>query len=108
MLFIREHSEGIVFKVLVQPRSSKNSIVGAHGDALKLKVTAPPVAGAANKMCIKFLAKCLGIPHFLIEIITGQNSRTKQILLRSEQAPPSEKERELLKHRVEKLIKESP
>ncbi|MGD8882561.1 MAG: DUF167 domain-containing protein [Desulfobacterales bacterium] len=104
MLFIREHSEGIVFKVLVQPRSSKNLIVGAHGDALKVKVTAPPVAGAANKMCIKFLAKCLGIPHFLIEIISGQNSRTKKILLRSEQTPPSEKERDLLKQRLAKLI----
>ena len=104
MPFIREHSEGIVLKILVQPRSSKNSIVGAHGDALKVKVTAPPVAGAANKMCIRFLAKCLGIPHFLIEIISGQNSRTKQILLRSEQVPPTEKKKNLLRHRIEKLI----
>lgn len=104
MVFIREHSEGIVFKVFVQPRSSKNSIVGAHGDAIKVKVTAPPLAGAANKMCIKFLAKCLATPNCMLEIITGQNSRTKQILLRSVQVPPSEKEIKLLKHRVKKLI----
>ena len=108
MVFTREHSEGVVFKVFVQPRSSKNAIVGAHGDALKIKVTAPPVAGAANKMCIRFLAKCLGIPHFMIDIISGQNSRTKQILLRPEHGPASEKERELLKRRIETLIKESP
>jgi uncharacterized protein (TIGR00251 family) len=99
---IREHP--IVFNVFVQPRSSKNKIVGRHGDALKVKVTAPPVEGAANKMCLKFLAKCLATPYFRLQIITGQNSRTKQILLRSEQDSPSEKERELLKHRVEKLI----
>jgi uncharacterized protein (TIGR00251 family) len=92
---IREHPNGIVFNVFVQPRSSKNKIVGRHGDALKVKVTAPPVEGAANKMCLKFLAKCLATPYFRLQIITGQNSRTKQILLRSEQDSPSEKEREL-------------
>lgn len=104
MQFIREHPEGIVFKVFVQPRSSKNQIVGAHGDALKVKVTAPPVAGAANKMCLKFLAKSLSVPQLLLEIITGHNSRTKQVLLRSEHAPPSEKEKQRLKHSIEKLI----
>ena len=108
MPIIREHPNAIVFKVLVQPRSSKNKIVGLHGDALKIKVTAPPVAGAANKMCIKFLTKCLKARHLRLEIISGQNSRTKQILLCSEQVPPSEKERALLKHKVENLVKESP
>jgi uncharacterized protein (TIGR00251 family) len=104
MQFIRKHPEGIVFKVFVQPRSSKNQIVGAHGDALKVKVTAPPVAGAANKMCLKFLAKSLSVPQLLLEIITGHNSRNKQVLLRSEHAPPSEKEKQRLKHSIEKLI----
>jgi uncharacterized protein (TIGR00251 family) len=104
MQFIREHPEGIVFKVFVQPRSSKNQIVGAHGDALKVKVTAPPVAGAANKMCLKFLAKSLSIPQLLLEIITGHNSRTKQVLFRSEHTPPSEKEKRRLRHSIEKLI----
>jgi uncharacterized protein (TIGR00251 family) len=104
MTIIRDHPNGIVFNVFVQPRSSKNKIVGVHGGALKVKVTAPPVEGAANKMCLKFLAKCMATPSFRLEIISGQNSRTKRILLRSEQVPVSEKERELLKHMVEKLI----
>jgi uncharacterized protein (TIGR00251 family) len=108
MPIIREHPNGIVFKVFVQPRSSKNKIVGVHGDALKVSVTAPAVAGAANKMCLKFLAKCLATPYSRLEIISGKNSRTKQILLRSEQIPPSEKKRLLLKQRVENLVKESP
>jgi len=103
MLFIREHPNGIVFKVFVQHRSSKNKIVGIHGDALKVKVTAPPVAGAANKMCLKFLAKCLAVPYFRFEIISGYNSRTKQVLFRSEQG---EKERERLRRRIEKLIQD--
>ena len=104
MPLIRKHPHGVVLNVFVQPRSSKNKIVGVHGDALKVNVTAPPVAGAANKMCLKFLAKCLKTRYLRLEIISGQNSRTKQILLRSEKPPPSEKERELLKQRVEKLI----
>ena len=93
---------------MVQPRSSKNMIAGVQGDALKVKVTAAPVAGAANKMCLKFIAKCLATAYSRLEIISGQNSRTKLILLCSEQVPPAEKEREILKHKVLKLIKESP
>ena len=108
MPIIREHPNGIVFNVFVLPRSSKNKIVGVHGDALKVKVTAPPVAGAANKMCLKFLAKCLKARYARLEIISGQASRTKQILWRSEHVPASEQERALLKQSVENLVKESP
>ena len=57
-------------------------IAGQHGDALKIKLKAPPVDGAANKMCIQYLAKCLKIPKSSIEIISGHSSRTKRLLLR--------------------------
>jgi len=57
-------------------------IAGRHGDALKIKLTAPPVDDAANKMCVQFLAKCLKIPKSSIEIISGHTSRTKRLLLR--------------------------
>ncbi|MBW2603636.1 MAG: YggU family protein [Deltaproteobacteria bacterium] len=83
MPFIQENSNGIILKVFVQPRSSKNMIAGRHGDALKIKLTAPPVDGAANKMCIQHLAKWLKITKSSIEIISGHNSRTKRLLLRS-------------------------
>ena len=83
MLDIREKSTGIQFKIQVQPRSSQNKIVGLHGDALKVKLTSPPVDGAANKMCITYLAKCLGKPKSSLEIVSGHTSRTKLILLKS-------------------------
>ena len=105
MVFIREHSKGIVFKVFIQSRSSKNMIVGRHGDSLKLKVTAPPVDGAANKMCIKFLAKCLAVSPSSLEIISGHASRTKKILLKSVHTPPTTEEYTQLKQQIKRLIK---
>jgi uncharacterized protein (TIGR00251 family) len=81
MKFLQENSDGIILKVFVQPRSSKNMIAGQHGDALKIKLTAPPVDDAANKMCVQYLAKCLKIPKSSIEIISGHTSRTKRLLL---------------------------
>ena len=104
MISIRKHPRGIVFKVFVQPRSSTNRIVGVYGDALKLSVTAPPVSGAANQMCIKFLAKQLAIPPRLLEIISGHKGRTKKILLHSDQANASEYNPEHFKQKIENLI----
>ena len=104
MISIREHPRGIVFKVFVQPRSSINRIVGVYGDALKVSVTAPPVGGAANQMCIKFLAKQLGIPSHLLEIISGHTGRTKKILYRSDQANASEYQVEHFRQKVDNLI----
>ena len=104
MISIHKSPEGVAFKVLVQPRSSKNMITGLHGDALKIKLTAPPVDNAANKMCLKFLAKSLGISRTSIEIIAGHTSRHKQILLRSENSPANEKEYQSLEKLIKKLV----
>ena len=80
--YIQENDDGIILNVFIQPRSSKNMIAGRHGDALKIKLTAPPVDGAANKMCIQYLSKWSNIPKSSIEIISGHTSRTKRVLLR--------------------------
>jgi uncharacterized protein (TIGR00251 family) len=83
MLWMQETADGTLFKVAVQPRGSKNTIVGIQGDALKIKLTAPPVEGAANKMCIGFLAETLRVPKSAIEIVHGYGSRSKVVLVRS-------------------------
>jgi uncharacterized protein (TIGR00251 family) len=57
--------------------------VGLKGDALKIRLTAPPVEGAANKMCVEFLAKTLKVKKSDVEIIRGQASRSKKVLVRS-------------------------
>lgn len=81
---LKDHPEGVVFRVYVQPRASKNVVVGPHNGALKVKLTAPPVGGAANKMCIAFFAKTLGVPKSSVEILSGQTSRSKTVLVRGE------------------------
>jgi uncharacterized protein (TIGR00251 family) len=104
MDFIREHPNGMVLRVFVQPRASKDRIVGLHGDRLKIKVAAPPVDGQANKRCIQFMAKCLSVPRSSLQIISGQNSRNKQVLLKSDQSPMAPKEVDLIRQRIDKLI----
>lgn len=69
----------ITLKIHLHPRASRNGIDGVHGDALKVRVTAPPLEGRANKAVQKFLAEHLGIPPARIAIIAGQRSREKLV-----------------------------
>ena len=101
MPVIRESRPGILLKVFIQPRSSKNMITGLHGDALKIKLTAPPVDGAANKMCIQYLAKSLKIPKSSLKIISGQTSRKKTVLIKYKNDDNSQSERKRLKGLIE-------
>jgi hypothetical protein len=79
MNFIKSRNDCLDVFVLVQPRASVNKIVGVIDNRLKIKLKAPPVDGAANKMCIQFLAKSLHVPKSHIEILSGQSSRQKNI-----------------------------
>ena len=96
MLKIDEDKTGLKFNIYVQPRSSRNQVVGPHGDALKMKIKAPPVEGAANKMCVAVMAKALKVPKSAIEIVSGQTNRTKRLLVRTmgTSDPKIEKERQ--------------
>ena len=78
-LNIKTCRDGIQFSAIIQPRSSKNKICGIQGESLKIRLTSPPVENAANKMCIKFLAKQLDIALSQITIVGGQKGRNKII-----------------------------
>ena len=69
----------IILKVYLQPRSSKNEVVGPYRDGIKVKVNAPPVEGKANEALIRFLAREFGISPSCIEIIRGLHSREKTL-----------------------------
>lgn len=79
MLHIREEKEGVFFKVRVQPRASRNQVAGLYEDALKLRLTAPPVDGEANEACRAFLAGLLNVPRSQVEIVSGHTGRSKMI-----------------------------
>ena len=78
-LKITETGEGVTFGVHVQPRASRNELCGVQGEELKLRLTSPPVEDAANKLCIEFLAKLLGVAKSNVAIIAGTRSRHKTI-----------------------------
>jgi len=71
--------ESILLKVYLQPKSSKNEIVGPYRDGIKIKVTAPPNEGKANEALIRLLGKEFGISPSSIEIIKGHHSREKTL-----------------------------
>lgn len=83
----------LLLPVHVQPRASSNSIVDWHDGRLKLRLTSPPVDGAANKLCIKFLAKSLGLSPSRVSLKSGTTSRDKVILI--EDMSPTEFELKL-------------
>jgi len=68
---------GAAFAVRVMPRAKKNEISGRHGNAIKVRLTAPPVEGAANEALIDLLAEKLGVRVNQIEILAGHASRDK-------------------------------
>ena len=78
---IQEKPHGLIFRIRVQPRSSKNQVVGAYGDALKINLTAPPVDNAANQACVAFLAGLLSVAKSSVAILSGHTGRNKQVVV---------------------------
>jgi uncharacterized protein (TIGR00251 family) len=74
---ITESSGSVSIRVRVTPRSSRNAVAGLEGEALKIKLTAPPVEGAANAALAAFIADWLGVRKSKVSIIRGGKSRTK-------------------------------
>ena len=79
--FLHETAGGTLLSVKLQPRASKNEIGEVLGDELKIKVTAPPVDAAANQALIELLAEKLGCSRGKVELIRGQTSRHKTLML---------------------------
>jgi uncharacterized protein (TIGR00251 family) len=78
-LQVTEGEGSCTFHVRVLPRSRRDGVVGLHGDALKIRLTAPPVEGKANHALRKLLAKRLGVSPSAVEILSGHTSRQKRV-----------------------------
>ena len=77
-----EGCEGVEIRVHIQPRASKTEIVGLYGEALKIRIAAPPVDGKANTELSRFLARQLGVSQQSIQMISGVSSRRKRIFIK--------------------------
>src|SRR5213593_1506552 len=72
----------VTLSLRVQPRASRNAVVGWTGDTLNIRLTAPPVEGAANAACRKFLADLLDLPQSQLEILRDERSRQKVVRIK--------------------------
>ena len=78
-MYLDEKDGAVLLRVLIQPRASKNELVGIHGDCLKIRVTSPPVEDQANKKLCTFLSKLIGIGKKQIEIVGGHKTKVKKV-----------------------------
>lgn len=84
----RSGTDGAFLKVRVQPRASRNEVTGWKGDALGVRVTAPPVAGQANAAVMAMVAAALGVRASAVTVVRGERGRDK--LLRVVGVSPAE------------------
>jgi uncharacterized protein (TIGR00251 family) len=82
MLEIQERDGMVIFPVRVQPRASKEEIVGELGGALKIRLCAPAVEDRANDALVEFLAGLLKTPKTAVRILSGERRRTKRLEIR--------------------------
>ena len=78
-LSVREEGGRVRFSVRVQPRASRDEVSGVYGDALKIRLAAPPVDGAANDALVNFLSALFAVPRRAVRILAGESSRSKLI-----------------------------
>lgn len=77
--FLKQTPKGLFIRVRVQPRASKNSVDDLSGDALKVRITSPPVEGEANRAIIELLSDILSIKKTAFSIDAGTKSRDKRV-----------------------------
>ena len=79
MIDCSEKNGSLIFRVRVVPRASRSEIVGEHDGALRVRIAAPPVEGAANDELVQLLASALEVSRRDIEITAGQSSKLKTV-----------------------------
>ena len=79
---VEPEAGGVRLTLHVQPKASRTGLAGLHGDAIKVRVAAPPVDGAANAELVRFLAELLGVTRAAVEIVSGESGRRKVVTVR--------------------------
>jgi len=76
---LREKDGAVIVQVVLQPRASRDEVLEQQGDALKIRVTAPPVDNQANRKLCALVAKLVGVGRKQVEVIGGHRGRVKQV-----------------------------
>jgi uncharacterized protein (TIGR00251 family) len=82
VIALSQHPEGVILPVRAQPGARKTGVLGEHGGALKIAVTAPPEDGRANAALIQTLREALDLKRSQVELLSGLTSRDKRFLIR--------------------------
>ncbi|MEB6380367.1 DUF167 family protein YggU [Leclercia adecarboxylata] len=83
-------ADGLVLRLYIQPKASRDTITGLHGDEIKVAITAPPVDGQANAHLVKYLAKQFRVAKSQVLIEKGELGRHKQVKILNPQQIPTE------------------
>ncbi len=79
MTWLVADGNGVTLRLHIQPGAKKTEVVGLHGEALKIRLAAPPVDGKANACLIGFLADRLGVAKSSVRLVSGESSRAKRV-----------------------------
>lgn len=79
MSWLRADGDGVVLTLHIQPGAKRSECAGLHGEALKIRLAAPPVDGRANEALVAFFAKALGVRKSRVELVSGETSRAKRV-----------------------------
>ena len=90
MSYFRWKNRELEIDLRVQPRASRDEIVGAMGERLKVRITAPPVDGKANAHLVKFLARQFGVTRAGVRLVRGEAGRDKTIAIENPRRVPGE------------------
>jgi hypothetical protein len=81
-VWLRADGDGVMLNLHIQPGAKKTEVAGPHGDALKIRLAAPPVDGKANAALLAFVAAKVGAGRTAVELVGGQTSRAKRVRIR--------------------------
>lgn len=87
-MWYRISDDVVVLTLHVQPGAKKSEVTGLHGDALKLKLAAPPIEGRANEALLKFIARLFEVPLRQVELKQGEQSRHKVVAVTGSSVDP--------------------
>lgn len=77
----RDATGACILSLHIQPGARKTEVAGLHGEALKIRLAAPPVDGKANECLVGFIAEALGVPRARVELVSGATSRRKHVMV---------------------------